>query len=89
MPIVKLWRRLGPIDGIDLVTVDVPEEADFVFLAGLDDDTRIADLSPLLTRWRALDLGMVCSNPDSHGVTEFPVKNPQAVDLSNVGETSK
>jgi len=60
----------SPIDGIDLVAVDAPEDADFVLLAGLDDDARIADLNPLLKRWRALELDMVCSNPDSHGVTE-------------------
>ena len=59
----------SPIEDIGLIAVEAPEDADFVLLAGLDDDASIAEFKPLLKRWRALGLPMVCSNPDNHGLS--------------------
>jgi HAD superfamily hydrolase (TIGR01459 family) len=71
-----LGRRayhLGPerdrniIEGLDIVRVTTPEQADFVVNTGPDDErdpTSIAEFLPELAACRAADLKMICANPD-------------------------
>lgn len=65
--------HLGPardrnvVDGLDLVVVDRPDEADFVLNTGPDDHrnpTDISEFEPVLAECRAAGLPMVCGNPD-------------------------
>jgi HAD superfamily hydrolase (TIGR01459 family) len=65
--------HLGPerdrnvIDGLPLVRVETPGEADFVVNTGPDDlgsQTEVADFFPVLEACRAAGLPMICANPD-------------------------
>jgi HAD superfamily hydrolase (TIGR01459 family) len=58
-------RDLEMRDGLDLVFVETPEEADFILNtgpAGWEDTTE--DYAPVLHAARERDLPMVCANPD-------------------------
>jgi HAD superfamily hydrolase (TIGR01459 family) len=69
-----LGRRVCPLmpgrdrkllDGLDLVTVSAPADAEFILVTGLSDaaDT-VAGYEPLLAAGAALGRPMVCANPD-------------------------
>jgi HAD superfamily hydrolase (TIGR01459 family) len=72
----SLGRRvyhLGPdrdrnvIEGLDLVRVDTPAEADFVLNTGPDDHQSQTDAEsfiPILEACRSAGLKMICANPD-------------------------
>ncbi len=67
---------LGPVEGLDLVLVEDPRRADFLFVTGLDGRPAEA-FRPLLEAARARDLPMVCANPDKlapspRGLVESP-----------------
>lgn len=66
-------RSIGLLEGLPLIRVEHPEDADFVLNAGVEGnpaDSR--PFAPLLQRLRDLDLPMLCANPDRiairHGV---------------------
>lgn len=65
--------HLGPprdrnvIEGLSLVRVDEPADADFVVNTGPDDlagPQEVADYAPVLAACRAAGLPMICANPD-------------------------
>jgi HAD superfamily hydrolase (TIGR01459 family) len=72
----QLGRRayhLGPerdrnvIEGLDIMRVTSPEDADFVLNTGPDDlrdPTSLAEFLPELAACRAAGLKMICANPD-------------------------
>ena len=69
----KRVLHLGPardrnvIEGLDLVRVETPGEADFVVNTGPDDlggASRVEDFEELLQACRAAGLPMICANPD-------------------------
>lgn len=56
--------------GVDLELVDTPEDADFLFLAGVEPPPMTAeDYEPILERCLARGLPMLCTNPDLIAVT--------------------
>ncbi|WP_207483987.1 TIGR01459 family HAD-type hydrolase [Arenibaculum pallidiluteum] len=58
-------RDADVYEGLDLVRVDAPEDAEFVLNTGIDDfDEALDDYAPLLARCAGLGLPMVCANPD-------------------------
>jgi HAD superfamily hydrolase (TIGR01459 family) len=58
-------RDLEIREGLDLVFVDVPAEADFILNTGPAEwDDTIEDYAPVLQAARAGGLPMVCANPD-------------------------
>lgn len=73
-PFSELGRRcllftiggdLGVVEGLDLELVEKVEEADFLFVTGLEIPPRtLEDYAPLLERAAARRLPMLCSNPD-------------------------
>lgn len=57
-------------EGIALELVDAPEEAEFLFLAGVEPPPMTADdYEPILERCLACRLPMLCTNPDLVAVT--------------------
>lgn len=67
----KRCYHLGPVrdcdvhDGLDLEMVACPEAASFVLNTGIDSyDETLDDHMPILQRARAVDLPMLCANPD-------------------------
>jgi HAD superfamily hydrolase (TIGR01459 family) len=55
---------------VDLELVDAPEEAEFLFLAGVEPPPMTAeDYEPILERCLACRLPMLCTNPDLVAVT--------------------
>ena len=60
-------------DGLDYQPVQNIAEADFIFLTGLDKT--IAEYQPILTQARALELPMVCANPDLHSPEGSVIKD--------------
>lgn len=61
---------LSVAEGVDLELVDAPEEAEFLFLAGVEPPPMTAeDYDPVLERCLACDLPMLCTNPDLVAVT--------------------
>jgi HAD superfamily hydrolase (TIGR01459 family) len=62
-----LWSRSGDrslVEDLDLELVERIEEADFLLLAGTEDTARLEHFEDSLERAAALDLAMVCANPD-------------------------
>jgi HAD superfamily hydrolase (TIGR01459 family) len=58
-------RDLHLFDGLDLDRVPAVEQAEFLLNTGPDDVGETLDLyRPMLDRARALDLPMICANPD-------------------------
>lgn len=56
--------------GVDLELVDAPEEAEFLFLSGVEPPPMTAeDYEPILERCLACRLPMLCTNPDLVAVT--------------------
>lgn len=78
-PFDRLGRRcvlltrdgdLTVAEGVDLELVDAPEEADFLFLAGVEPPPMTADdYAPILERCLTCRLPMLCTNPDLVAVT--------------------
>lgn len=61
---------LSVTEGLDLTLVDRAEAADFLLLTGADEAERPFDeYRPLLDAALALDLPLICANPDIVGVT--------------------
>ncbi len=53
------------IDGLDLIPVGDPQEADFLFISGIDTpQARVEDYRPLLEAAARRGLVAICSNPD-------------------------
>lgn len=58
-------RHTSVFEGLDLEIVGRPEDADFVLNTGiLDPEDTVEDYADLLAQTVALDLPMVCANPD-------------------------
>lgn len=60
-------RDRGVLEGLDLLRVDDPADADFVLNTGPDDTlgpVAVADFEPVLRAARAHRLKMICANPD-------------------------
>jgi HAD superfamily hydrolase (TIGR01459 family) len=78
-PFDRLGRRcvlltregdLTVAEGLDLELVDAPEEAEFLFLSGVEPPPMTAeDYEPILERCLACRLPMLCTNPDLVAVT--------------------
>lgn len=61
------WTRDGDrslLDGLDLEPVAGVDDADFLLLAGTDDDARLEDFVEALGAAAARGLPLVCANPD-------------------------
>jgi HAD superfamily hydrolase (TIGR01459 family) len=62
-----LWARDGDrsaAEGLPLEVVERVEDAEFLLLAGVEDDARLEDFNALLEVAAARGLPMVCANPD-------------------------
>jgi HAD superfamily hydrolase (TIGR01459 family) len=62
-----LWSRGGDralVEGQALEVVDDVAAADFLLLAGTEDDARLEEFTELLEQAAARDLPLVCANPD-------------------------
>lgn len=62
-----LWSRygdLGAIEGLPLERVERVEDAEFLLLAGTEDEASLEDFVDPLERAAARPLPMVCANPD-------------------------
>jgi HAD superfamily hydrolase (TIGR01459 family) len=62
-----LWSRYGDrsvVQGLPLEVVERVEEAEFLLLAGVEDDARLQDFGAHLEAAAARRLPMVCANPD-------------------------
>jgi HAD superfamily hydrolase (TIGR01459 family) len=62
-----LWSRYGDrsaVEGLPLEVVERIEDAEFLLLAGVEDDARLEDFSAALELAAARGLAMVCANPD-------------------------
>lgn len=62
-----LWSRYGDrsvVEGLPLEVVERVEDAEFLLLAGVEDDARLEDFSAQLDAAAARRLPMVCANPD-------------------------
>jgi HAD superfamily hydrolase (TIGR01459 family) len=62
-----LWSRYGDrsaVEGLALEVVERVEDAEFLLLAGVEDDARLEDFSAQLEVAAARGLPMVCANPD-------------------------
>jgi HAD superfamily hydrolase (TIGR01459 family) len=62
-----LWSRGGDeghIDGLELELAPDPEDADFLYLAGIEDYAELEPFIPALEAGAARDLPMICANPD-------------------------
>ena len=62
-----LWSRYGDrsaVEGLALKVVERVEDAEFLLLAGVEDDARLEDFSPQLEVAAARGMPMVCANPD-------------------------
>jgi HAD superfamily hydrolase (TIGR01459 family) len=62
-----LWARDGDrsaAEGLPLEVVERVEDAEFLLLAGVEDDARLEDFDALLEVAAARGLPMVCANPD-------------------------
>jgi HAD superfamily hydrolase (TIGR01459 family) len=62
-----LWSRSGDrstVAGLPLEVVERVEDADFLLLAGVEDDARLEDFGAALEAAAARDLPLVCANPD-------------------------
>ena len=62
-----LWSRAGDrstVAGLPLDVVERVEDAEFLLLAGVEDDARLEDLGAELEAAAARGLPMVCANPD-------------------------
>ena len=60
-------RDLNLVDGLELTVVDQPEDASFVLNIGPDhlcDPSEAAAYDPVLERCAAIQLPMICANPD-------------------------
>jgi HAD superfamily hydrolase (TIGR01459 family) len=62
-----LWSRYSDrsaVEGLPLEVVERVEDAEFLLLAGVEDDARLEDFSAQLELAAARGLAMVCANPD-------------------------
>lgn len=62
-----LWSRDGDrsvVEGLTVEVVERVEDADFVLLAGVEDDARLEDFAAQLEAAASRRLPMVCANPD-------------------------
>jgi HAD superfamily hydrolase (TIGR01459 family) len=62
-----LWSRSGDrstVAGLPLEVVERVEDAEFLLLAGVEDDARLEDFGAQLEAAAARGLPMVCANPD-------------------------
>ena len=62
-----LWSRYGDrsaVEGLALEVVERAEDAQFLLLAGVEDDARLEDFSAALEMAAARGLPMVCANPE-------------------------
>jgi HAD superfamily hydrolase (TIGR01459 family) len=62
-----LWARYGDrsvVAGLPLEVVERIEDADFLLLAGVEDDARLEDFGAQLEAAAGRGLPMVCANPD-------------------------
>jgi HAD superfamily hydrolase (TIGR01459 family) len=62
-----LWSRYGDrsvVEGLPLEVVERIEDAEFLLLAGVEDDARLEDFGTQLEAAAARGLPMVCANPD-------------------------
>ena len=62
-----LWSRAGDrstVAGLPLDVVERVEDAEFLLLAGVEDDARLEDFGAQLEAGAARSLPMVCANPD-------------------------
>ena len=62
-----LWSRYGDrsaVEGLALEVVERVDGAEFLLLAGVEDDARLEDFSAALEMAAARGLPMVCANPD-------------------------
>jgi HAD superfamily hydrolase (TIGR01459 family) len=62
-----LWSRSGDrsiVAGLPLEAVERVEDADFLLLAGVEDDARLEDFGAQLEAAAGRGLPMVCANPD-------------------------
>jgi HAD superfamily hydrolase (TIGR01459 family) len=62
-----LWSRYGDrsaVEGLALEVVEDVDDAEFLLLAGVEDDARLEDFSAQLEVAAARALPMVCANPD-------------------------
>ena len=62
-----LWSRYGDrstVEGLPLEAVERVEDAEFLLLAGVEDDARLEDFSAALEVAAGRGLPMVCANPD-------------------------
>ena len=62
-----LWARYGDrsvVDGLPLEVVELVGDADFLLLAGVEDDARLEDFGAALEAAAERRLPMVCANPD-------------------------
>lgn len=66
--LVTIGDDLGPVEGAGLKLVDRIEDADFLYMSGLEGRPA-EELMPLARAAAALRLPMVCSNPDRIAVT--------------------
>ena len=63
--LVGVERDGDLLDGLDVVFVETPEEADFILNSGPDGpEATLEQFTPLLDRAAALKLPMICANPD-------------------------
>jgi HAD superfamily hydrolase (TIGR01459 family) len=66
-PRCLLWSRggeRGMVEGQALEVVQEVADADFVLLAGTEDDARLEDFGAVLEQAAARDLPLICANPD-------------------------
>jgi HAD superfamily hydrolase (TIGR01459 family) len=62
-----LWSRSGDrsvVDGLPLEVVASVDDADFLLLAGVEDDARLEDFGAVLEAAAGRGLPMACANPD-------------------------
>ena len=62
-----LWSRYGDrsaVEGLALEVVERVDGAEFLLLAGVEDDARLEDFNAQLEAAAGRDLPMVCANPD-------------------------
>jgi len=63
--LVGVERDGDLLEGLDVVRVEAPDEADFILNSGPDGpEARMEDFTPLLDRAAARKLPMICANPD-------------------------
>ncbi len=73
--LLGLFKDTPMLEGVDVVQVERVEDADFILNTGADFGETVADYAELLAKAAALNLPMICANPDlvviHHGIREI------------------